>query len=179
MLHAACMQVNWVDSWFLMVGSQIVKLTPDLSFGHNLCFRCSNGWYEPILNIYVSITFQWYKELFNPLGFDPCNGSLNIWESTGISTPQNGSSIGSVRAYSLTLSCTPESMWRDSRASLLACNLATPCLGREPKARVATTWVAWITLMLVMVPNIYLVDVQKVDDHNSQLAQLFDSRLWN
>jgi len=29
-------------------------------------------------------------------------------------------------------------MWHDSRASLLACNLATPCLGCEPKARVVT-----------------------------------------
>jgi len=27
----------------------------------------------------------------------------------------------------------------DSWASLLACNLANPCLGREPKAKVATT----------------------------------------
>jgi hypothetical protein len=29
-------------------------------------------------------------------------------------------------------------MWCDSRASLLACNLASPCLDREPKARVVT-----------------------------------------
>ncbi len=34
--------------------------------------------------------------------------------------------------------CTPKSMWSDSRLSLLACNLATPCLDREPKARFAT-----------------------------------------
>ncbi len=34
--------------------------------------------------------------------------------------------------------CTPESMWCDFQVFLLACNLATPCLGREPKARVAT-----------------------------------------
>jgi hypothetical protein len=34
--------------------------------------------------------------------------------------------------------CIPGSMWSDSRVSFLACNLPTPCLGREPKARVAT-----------------------------------------
>ncbi len=34
--------------------------------------------------------------------------------------------------------CTFESMWNDSQVSLLARNLATPCLGREPKVKVAT-----------------------------------------
>jgi hypothetical protein len=34
--------------------------------------------------------------------------------------------------------CTPKSMWCDSHASLLAHNLASFCLGRKPKARVAT-----------------------------------------
>ncbi len=32
--------------------------------------------------IYISIFFQWYKEFLNPLGFDPCNRSLNIQGST-------------------------------------------------------------------------------------------------
>ncbi len=40
--------------------------------------------------------------------------------------------------YSLTLFCTPENMKCDSHASLLACNLTNPRLGRKPKARVAT-----------------------------------------
>jgi hypothetical protein len=31
----------------------------------------------------------------------------------------------------------------DSRASLLAHNLASPCLGREPKARIVTIIVTW------------------------------------
>jgi hypothetical protein len=61
MLHVTYMQGNRVDSWLLVVGSQIVSLTPGLSFGHNLCFRCPNGWCEPILNIYVSIDFQCIK----------------------------------------------------------------------------------------------------------------------
>jgi hypothetical protein len=34
--------------------------------------------------------------------------------------------------------CTHGSMWSDSQVSLLAHNLATPYLGHEPKARVAT-----------------------------------------
>jgi hypothetical protein len=49
--HTICTQVNWVDSWLLVVGSQTAHLTLDLSFGHNLCFRCPNGWCEPILDI--------------------------------------------------------------------------------------------------------------------------------
>jgi len=82
MSHTTCTKGNQGDSRLLVVNSQIVNLTPDPSFGHNLCFRCPNGWCEPILNIYISIAFQWYKELFEPLGFDPCNRSLNIQEST-------------------------------------------------------------------------------------------------
>jgi hypothetical protein len=62
MLHAICTHENRVDSWLLVVGSQIVNLTPDPSFGHNLCFRCSNGQCEPILDIYVSRDFHWYKK---------------------------------------------------------------------------------------------------------------------
>ncbi len=38
----------------------------------------------------------------------------------------------------LTLSCTLGSMQHDSWAPLLAHNLVAPCLGREPKVRVAT-----------------------------------------
>ncbi len=44
-----------------------------------------------------------------------------------------------MRVYSLTLSRTPRSMRHDSWALLLAYNFATPCLGRKPKARVATS----------------------------------------
>ncbi len=61
MSHATCTQGNWVDFRLLVVGSQTANLTPGLSFGHNLCFRCPNGWCEPILDIYVSIAFQWCK----------------------------------------------------------------------------------------------------------------------
>jgi len=102
MLHATCTQGNRVDSWLLVVGRQIPNLTLDPSFGHNLCFRCLNGSCKPILDIYVSIAFQWYKELFKPFGFDLCNYSLNIRDSTS----QSWSSFGSVRVHSLTLSFT-------------------------------------------------------------------------
>jgi hypothetical protein len=68
MSHDTCTQGNRVDSRLLMVRNQIANLTLGLSFGHNLCFRCPNGWCEPILDIYVSIAFQWYKKLLESLG---------------------------------------------------------------------------------------------------------------
>ncbi len=70
MSHVACTQVNRVNFRLLVVGSQTSNLTPGLSFGHNLCFRCPNEQCKPILDIYVSIAFQWYKESFEPLSFD-------------------------------------------------------------------------------------------------------------
>ncbi len=81
MLHVACTQGNWVDSRLLVIGSQTANLTPDLSFGHNLCYRCSNEQCEPILDIYASIAFQWFKKLFKGRSFDPCNRALKIQKS--------------------------------------------------------------------------------------------------
>ncbi len=43
MWHGNCMQVIQGDSQILMVGGQIGILTLDLSFGHNLCYKYSNG----------------------------------------------------------------------------------------------------------------------------------------
>jgi hypothetical protein len=87
-------QGNQVDSRLLMVGSQIVNLTPSLSFGHNLCFKCPNGSCKPNLDTYVPRAFQWYKELFNPLSFDPYNRPLKIWESTETPSPKVGVALG-------------------------------------------------------------------------------------
>jgi hypothetical protein len=87
MWQATCTQGNRVDSRLLVVKNQIVNSTLGPFFGHNLCFKCSNGWCEPILDIYVSIAFQWYEELFDSLGFDPYNHSLNVWEFTRTLTP--------------------------------------------------------------------------------------------
>jgi hypothetical protein len=58
MSHSICKQVNRIDSRLFLVGSQIGSLTPDPSFGHNLCFRYLNEQCEPILNIYVPRSFQ-------------------------------------------------------------------------------------------------------------------------
>jgi hypothetical protein len=45
------------DSRLLIGKGQIGTFTPDPSFGHNFCFKYSNGSCKPILNIYVSRTF--------------------------------------------------------------------------------------------------------------------------
>ncbi len=105
--HTTCTRANQGDSRLLMIGSQIGNLTPDPSFGHNLCFRYPNGLCEPILDIYIPRAFQWYKELFNPMSFDPCNRSLKIWESIGIPTPKVGAHLGVwgfIPSHSLALS---------------------------------------------------------------------------
>jgi hypothetical protein len=94
MLHAVCRQVNRVDFRLFLVRSQIGSLTPDPSFGHNLCFRCPNKQYEPIFNIYVLRAFQWYKKCHKPLSFDPWNRSLKFWESIRTLSPKVGVALG-------------------------------------------------------------------------------------
>jgi len=114
MSRIICTHENRVNSWLLMVGSQTANLTPSPSFGHNLCFRRPNGRCEPILDIYISRSFHWYKELFNSLSFDPCNFPLKIREFTGTPTPKVDLPWG-VRVRSLTPSHTPGSMLCDSQ----------------------------------------------------------------
>jgi hypothetical protein len=65
------MKVNQGDSQLLVVGSQINILIPNPSLSHNLCFKYSNGPCDFILDIYVSKKFQWYKDVLNPMNFDP------------------------------------------------------------------------------------------------------------
>ncbi len=67
--HTTFMQVNQGNFLLLVGGSQINILTFGPSFGHNLCFKYSNGLCKSILDIYISIYFQWYK-YFNSMGFD-------------------------------------------------------------------------------------------------------------
>ncbi len=93
MLHATYMQGNRGDSQLLVLGNQIGNLTTNPSFSHNLCFKCPNGSCEPILNIYVPRAFQWYNELFNPMGFNLYNCSLKIWESIKTPTPKMGAHL--------------------------------------------------------------------------------------
>jgi hypothetical protein len=90
MLHATCTLGNRVDSWILVVENQTINLIFSFSFDHNLCFRCPNGSCEPILDIYVSISFQWYKKLFKPMGFDLWNYAMKIQESIWTPTPTMG-----------------------------------------------------------------------------------------
>jgi len=127
MLHAICTHRNWVGSRLLMVGSQIANLTPNPSFGHNLCFKCWNGQCETILNIYVPRSFHWYKELFKPLNFDPYNCPLKIRESTGTPTPKVELPWG-VKVHSLTPSHTPGSMLCDFRLPSWLATLQTLAL---------------------------------------------------
>ncbi len=80
-LHFTCTHRGRVDSRLLVVGSQIVNLTPGLSFAHNLCCKCLNGSCEAIFDIYASRPFQHYKEHLKARCFDPCNWILNFQES--------------------------------------------------------------------------------------------------
>jgi hypothetical protein len=129
LLHTIYTQENRVNSQFFVVGSQTANLTLDFSFGHNLCLRYPNGSCEPILDIYVSIIFQWYKELFNPMGFDPCNYSLKIQESR-ILTPKVKAPLGVWRFIPSHFPSLP--------GFFLVRNLTSPCFGRKPKIRVVT-----------------------------------------
>jgi hypothetical protein len=138
------MQGNQGDSRLLMVGGQIGNLTPDPSFDHNLCFNFPNGSCEPILNIYIPRAFQWYKNFFNPMTFDPCNCPLKSWESQWTLTHKVGALTWECEGSFLPtlLHSREHEMWLPS--SLLAFTFVSPCLSRKPKARVAThyftTW---------------------------------------
>ncbi len=82
MSHSTCTHRGWIDSRLLVVGSQIVSLTTDPSFVHNLFSRCLNGSSESIFDIYTSRPFQWYKEHIKSRCFDPCNRTLSFQESS-------------------------------------------------------------------------------------------------
>ncbi len=131
MSYALYNQVNWVNSRLFVIRSQIDSLTPGPSFGHNLCFKCPNEKCEPILEIYVSKKFQWYKERHKPLSFDPWNCFLNFQESIETLSPKVRVALGMwgfTHSYLLTLSYTPKSVWHDSRASSCLDFWASSCL---------------------------------------------------
>jgi hypothetical protein len=98
MSHVVFSQVFLVYSRLLVVGSQNWQTpgssTPGVSFGHNLCFRCPNEQCEPILDIYASRDFHWYKERHEPLRFDPSNRSLKFRDSIGTPSPKAGVTLG-------------------------------------------------------------------------------------
>jgi hypothetical protein len=93
MWHATCTQVNQGNSRFLMVGNQMTIWFPSL-FLVIICALSANGSCKPILHIYIPRSFQWYKKLFNPMSFDPCNRPLKIWESIETPTPKVGAHLG-------------------------------------------------------------------------------------
>jgi hypothetical protein len=86
-LHSNCTHRGWVDSQLLVVGSQPANLTPDLSFCHNLCYKCPNGPCEAIFDVYTSKAFQWYKEHPNAKCFNPCNQLWNFKSPGGLPSP--------------------------------------------------------------------------------------------
>jgi hypothetical protein len=132
------MHGNQGNFWLLVVGSQIDNLTSGPSFGHNLCFNYSNGSCEPTLDIYIPRAFQGYNEIFNPMSFDPYNHPLKIRESIETPTPKMGVHLGMRGFLHILLHSHEHEMWLSG--SLLARTFASPCLGHEPKARVATLW---------------------------------------
>ncbi len=69
------------------------------------------------------------------------------------SNSQSGTSFGSVEVHSLTLSYIPKSMRCDSRASFMACTFASHCIGREPKAKVATSYLPLTILQPTYLPT--------------------------
>jgi hypothetical protein len=136
-----------VDSRLLVVGSQTGSSTPGPSFGHNLCFRCLNEQCEPVLNIYTSRAFQWYKERLNPLRFDPCNCSLKFRKSTRTPSPKVGVALGVwgfTPSHFLTLSHTLGSMWCDSQAS--------SCLGSRASSSLNSRASSWLNLRASLRP---------------------------
>jgi hypothetical protein len=148
MSHVVWIQVFRVDSRLLVVGSQNWQTpgssTPGPSFGHNLCFRCPNEQWEPILDIYASRAFHWYKERHKTLRFDPSNWSLKFWESTGTPSPKAGDALGVwgfTPSHFPTLPEVPD-VTPGLPFGLHPCNPF--CLGREPKARVATIVLLWM-----------------------------------
>jgi len=81
MSHSICTHRDRVDSRLFVVGSQTVNLTPSPSFAHNLCCRYPNGSCEAIFDIYISRSFQWYKEYFKARCFSLCCWALKLRES--------------------------------------------------------------------------------------------------
>jgi len=162
MWHATFMEINQGNFRLLMVESQIGNLIPDLSFGHNLCFKYLNGSSEPILDIYISRTFQWYKELFNPMSFDSYNCLLKIQESIRSPTPKVGAHLGMCWFIPSHFPTQLGARICDSWASLLARTFVGLCFGCEPKVRVTTLYVFYFNFfshnLLFFFPLIWIIE---------------------
>ncbi len=140
-----------------MVESQIANLTPDPFFGHNLCFKCPNGSCKPILDIYVLRAFQLYKDLFKPLSFDPWNCPLKIQESTRTPSPKMEVVLGVWGFIPSHFPTLPGTCGVTPRLLLDPQPCKPFCLGREPKARIATFMLVIPQLVIFMLVIIMLV----------------------
>ncbi len=82
------------------------------------------------------------------MAFDPCNHPLKIWESIGTTIPKMGVHLGVwgfIPLHSFALREHEMCLW----ASPLARNLASPCFGHEPKAKVTTLYLQWCMLTML------------------------------
>jgi hypothetical protein len=75
------------------------------------------------------------------MGFNPYNRALKIWESIWDSNSYNGSPLGSVKVHSLTLLAFPGACEVTPGLPSWSTTLQPPCLGCEPKVRVATFYI--------------------------------------
>jgi hypothetical protein len=67
MWHVFEKHVIQTNSWCFVIRNQIDTLISNLSFGHNLCCKYSNGLCKFNLDIFILRAFQWYKKAFNPM----------------------------------------------------------------------------------------------------------------
>jgi len=88
-------------------------------------------------------------------GFWPLQFLFKNLEVHRDSHSQSGSSLGSVKFHSLTLSYIHGSMRCDSWASFLARTLVSPYFGHEPKAKVATNSVV-LNIIILKVKFLYI-----------------------
>jgi hypothetical protein len=70
--YVACHLNERKSGWFLTFSGRESNYQFDFgpAFGYHLCVKCPNGSCEPILDIYVPRSFQWYKKILHPMGFD-------------------------------------------------------------------------------------------------------------
>jgi hypothetical protein len=135
--HTPYTHINQGDSWLLVVWNQIDIMTPNLSFGHNLCCKYLNGSCKPILDIYISKSFQWCKEIFNPMFWPLKSLSKDLGFHKNFNS-QGESPLGSVWAHSLTLFHIPKSVNVTLELHFRLVAFHASCLGREPKSKVMT-----------------------------------------
>ncbi len=96
--------------------------------------------------IYISIVFQWYKEFFNPMNFDPSNCSLMIRKSLKTPTPKVGINLGMCEFIPSHCSAFP-GMWMWLLGCIFNPHLSMPlALVANPKLGLWHTFVAnhWI-----------------------------------